>query len=194
MYRAIRPYVFPCELRGSTWAVSATGISQDIIFKTLRQMGWISLYIYCTFVIFLIWDVLVGCVLQCPHCVCLDWRSTCSTSKRDRERGAVTIGNNEFEFCTKWREKVRFPLLILAFLCGDYTCHLPFSLMFVRLGGLSPSSASVVLPVSIHLGCSLAPLSSTKWRRKATRKSNGAELFRFDFFSPFLLLINEVLW
>ena len=28
--------------------------------------------VYCTFVIFLIWDVLVGCVLQCLHCVCLD--------------------------------------------------------------------------------------------------------------------------
>ena len=88
----------------------------------------------------------------------------------ERERGAVTIGNSEFELCTKWREKVRFPLLILAFLCGDYTCHLPFSLMFVRLGGLSPSSASVVLLVSIHLGCSLAPLAEHEMKAKSRKK------------------------
>ena len=39
-------YVFPCELRGPAWAVgnysisqSAGGTSQNIIFKTLRQIG-----------------------------------------------------------------------------------------------------------------------------------------------------------
>ena len=44
-------YVFPCELRGPPWAVgsysisqSAGGTSQNIIFKTLRQIGRPALY------------------------------------------------------------------------------------------------------------------------------------------------------
>ena len=54
LYRAGRPspicrkilFCFPCELRGPAWAVggygisqSAGGTSQNIIFKTLRQIG-----------------------------------------------------------------------------------------------------------------------------------------------------------
>ena len=45
-------YVFPCELGGPVWAVgsysisqSAGGTSQNIIFKTLRQIGRPALYI-----------------------------------------------------------------------------------------------------------------------------------------------------
>ena len=44
-------YVFPCELQGPAWAVgsysisqSAGGTSQNIIFKTLRQIGCPDLY------------------------------------------------------------------------------------------------------------------------------------------------------
>ena len=44
-------YVFPCELRGPAWAVgsysisqSAGGTSQNIIYKTLRQIGRPALY------------------------------------------------------------------------------------------------------------------------------------------------------
>ena len=44
-------YVFPCELRGPAWAIgsysisqSAGGTSQNIIFKTLRQIGRPALY------------------------------------------------------------------------------------------------------------------------------------------------------
>ena len=44
-------YVFPCELRRTAWAVgsysisqSAEGTSQNIIFKTLRQIGRPTLY------------------------------------------------------------------------------------------------------------------------------------------------------
>ena len=44
-------YVFLCELRGPAWAVgsysisqSARGTSQNIIFKTLRQLGRPALY------------------------------------------------------------------------------------------------------------------------------------------------------
>ena len=44
-------YVFPCELQGPAWAVgsysisqSTGGTSQNIIFKTLRQIGCPALY------------------------------------------------------------------------------------------------------------------------------------------------------
>ena len=52
LYVARFCYVFPCELRGPIWAVgsysisqSAGGTSQNIIFKTLRQIGRPALYV-----------------------------------------------------------------------------------------------------------------------------------------------------
>ena len=75
-------HAFPCQLRGPAWAVgsysisqSAGGTSQNITFKTLRQIDSPALYLYCTTLYphgyklagFLLWKRRIGLPYHLQH-------------------------------------------------------------------------------------------------------------------------------